>query len=96
MNREDQIVFALAPTNDGQPPILIIGIPDGAWEYMKDGKTNTVDLTKVGIPLRFACFGCRTHADGMKTLNDSLAKSGTPYLDERGTDFSIKPKGGGA
>lgn len=92
MSRDDKILFALAPTNDGEPPIIIFGIPDAAWEYMKDGKTHTFDLTKSGVPLRFMCFGCRSHSDGMKTLNDAMAKAGTAYLDERNKDFSIRPK----
>jgi len=92
MKREDQILFALAPTKDGQPPIILFGIPEGAWEYMKDGKTHTFDLQKAGIPLRFMCFGCKSHSDGMKTLNDFMAKAGAPYLDERGKDFAIYPK----
>lgn len=94
MKREDQIVFALLPTKDGQVPIIMFAIPEGAWDYMKDGKTHTFDLQKSGIPLRFMCFGCKSHADGMKTLNDAAKKLDVPYLDERGKDFTIHPKVG--
>ncbi|OGT54669.1 MAG: hypothetical protein A3E01_09975 [Gammaproteobacteria bacterium RIFCSPHIGHO2_12_FULL_63_22] len=89
MTREDQMLFALAPTSDGQPPIIIFAISQAAWEYMKDGKTHTFDLTKSGIPLRLMCFGAKSHSDAMKTLNDAMAKLGVPYLDERSKDFSI-------
>jgi len=92
MKREDQILFALLPTKDGQPPIIMFGIPKGAWEYMKDGKTHTVDLQKSGIPLRFMCFGAENHSAAMKVLNDAAAKLGVPYIDERGKDFTIEPK----
>ena len=92
VSKEDQIMFAFAPTNDGQPPIIILAIPDGAWNYMKEGKTHTFDLQRAGVPIRFMLFGCRNRTEAAKLLNDSMANAGVPYLNETGTDFSIHPK----
>lgn len=41
-NIEQRPVFALATSDKG--PIIIIGIPKGAWDYMKDGHTTNFSL----------------------------------------------------
>jgi hypothetical protein len=56
---EDKIVFALSPSDVG--PILTLGIPQGAWDYMKDGKTHTFDLTSLGVPVKLMLFGASSH-----------------------------------
>ena len=73
-------------------PALILGIPRGAWQYMRHGKTHTFDLTKAGLPIKLVLFGGKDHAEVMAVLNKAMADSKTPYIDERRTDFSIKPK----
>lgn len=51
----EKIVFGYAPEGNGA--VLLLGIPTSAWEYMKDGKTNTLDLSSIGIPIITARFG---------------------------------------
>jgi hypothetical protein len=89
---EDQISFAVAPDAQGDGiPLVIIGIPRDAWDHMKGGKTHHVDLTKAGIPMKFMLFGGKDHKEIWKTLDAAMAVTNTPYLDERGKDYSIEP-----
>jgi hypothetical protein len=92
-NLEDKLVFAVAPAPDGGAPLIIIGLPTGAWEHMKDGKTENLDLTRIGLPFKLMMFGAENHSAAMKVLNDFMAASGVPYLDKRNEDFTLKPRG---
>lgn len=89
-NIEQKCVFALSPqgTGDGAP-LMIIGIPAGAWEYLKDGKTSHFDLTRVGLPVKLVLFGAESHDAAMKVLANGAKARGEAYLDERQRDFSI-------
>jgi len=89
---EEKIVFAISPEGQGDGvPLLIVGVPAGAWEYMRDGKTHHFDLTSVGFPVKLMMFGCADHAAGMKVLEDAAKTRGQAYLDLRREDLSIKP-----
>ena len=93
MNKEQQVVFAIAPAGQGDgAPMLLFGIPEGAWEQMKDGHTHTFDLTKAGLPLKIVIYGGKDHAEVMKIVSDHMKERNLPYVDERGIDFSIKPR----
>ena len=63
---EERTVFAIAPqgTGDGVP-LVVLGIPLGAWKYIREGKTNTFDLTKgpMPIPVKIMIFGGMNHAE---------------------------------
>jgi hypothetical protein len=87
-NIEQKIVFALSPSDIG--PILTLGIPKAAWEYMKDGQTHHFDLTSIGIPVKLMLFGGESHDAIMRTLEKAAAAQGAAVLDERQRDFSIK------
>ena len=91
--RDSKIVFAVSPegTGDGVPAI-ILGIPTDAWKYMKDGKTHTFDMTKVGLPVKLVLYGAKDHATAMEYINQWMKATTTAYLDERHKDFSIEPK----
>jgi hypothetical protein len=87
-NIDEKIVFALSPSDVG--PILTLGIPTAAWEYMKDGKTHTFDLTSLGVPIKFVLFGAASHQAAIQVLKDSAEKNDVPFLDRRHKDWSIK------
>jgi hypothetical protein len=88
---ESKTVFAMMPNAQGDGvPVVIIGIPFGAWENLKGEKTSTFDLTKVGIPVKIALFGAETHDRAMALLDGRMKNAGVAYVDERRTDFSIK------
>jgi hypothetical protein len=92
---EKRMVFAVAPPNPPHEnsPMVLLGIPEGAWEYMKDGKTHTFDLTKVGIPIKIMLYGAKDQTEAMSFIHEQL--TGVPVIDERETtDFSIQPKKG--
>lgn len=86
---EEKMVFGIAPTTDGKPPVITLGIPEGAWNHMKDGKTHTFDLTKVGFPVRLLVFGGKDHAAVLQSIESGMKAAGVPILDQRNKDFSI-------
>jgi hypothetical protein len=92
-NIEEKLVFAISPEGQGDGvPLLIVGLPAGAWEYMRDGKTHHFDLTKLGLPVKMIFFGAENHDAAMKALQEGMKARGEAYLDERQRDFSIEPK----
>jgi len=95
MNIEEKIVFAVAPEGQGDGvPVIMMGIPAGAWNYMQDGKTHTFDLTKAGVRAKLVLFGAQNHADARAALEAAAFASGADALDDQTrTDFSIQPKG---
>lgn len=92
MSMDKQIIFGIAPVDDGNPPVLVMGLPKPMWDDLQAGLTKTLDLTSIGVPIRVLLFGCDTHDAGMKTIMDAMAEEGIPVLDERRRDFGIKPK----
>ena len=86
---EEKVVFGLSSDDKGTP-FVILAIPPGAWEYMKDGKTQTFDLSSVGVPIKIMMFGAGSHDDAMKLLTESFHAAGKPVFDERQKDFGIK------
>lgn len=89
---EDKLLFALLPFENEKVPGLLVGIPRGAWDYMRDGNTHTLDLTRLGIPVRLMLFGAETHADALKTFEEAARANGVALLDQRHSeDFSWNP-----
>lgn len=43
--------------------LVLLGVPEAGWQWMKDGKTHTFDLTKLGIPVQIMLFGGKDQAD---------------------------------
>jgi hypothetical protein len=89
-NIEEQAVFMLAEAHDGVP-LLTVGIPEGAWKIMREGKTSTFDLTKAGLSLRLIIYGAEDHAAAMKVIEDSAKQQNIVIDDRRRTDFAINP-----
>lgn len=90
---EHKILFAVAPAaqNDGAS-VLLVGVSTKCWEYMRDGKTHTVDLTKIGVPLQLIVYGGADYASVVKVIEDHCKEQGQALLDLRRQDFSIEPK----
>lgn len=88
-NINEKVLFGVGPSSDGLGPVMIVGIPKDAWDYMSDGKTHQMDLTKIGLPIRLMLFGCKDHAEGMKFLEGQARDAGAPYRDQRRTDVSF-------
>lgn len=87
MSKDEQVAFMVGMTD--AEPVVMLGIPPGAWEYMKGGHTHTFDLSKIGLPFKILLFGAESHDAAMKTLLDYAKKTGIPVNDQRGKDFSI-------
>lgn len=86
---EQQVVFCAAKGAYDQD-VVILGIPKGAWDYMKNGHTHTFDLTKVGIKLQIVLFGGADHSACMKLIESAASVSGTALDDQRREDFTMK------
>lgn len=88
MKREEQMVFSVSYEGQGDGvPVVIIGMPAQAWEYMKDGKTHHFDFTNIGVPVKLMMFGAESHDAAMAVL----AQATDVTVDMRGADFW--PKG---
>jgi len=90
---EERIVFAIAPGGTGdRVPLVVLGIPLGAWKYIREGKTNTFDLTKgpMPIPVKIMVFGGMSHAEVKGVLEKyAFAQGAQGILDETRTDFRL-------
>lgn len=92
---EERVVIGVAPDGQGDgAPLVLIGVPRGAWEYMRDGRTHHFDLTSIGLPVKFCLFGAPNHDAARKVIENHNAGLGLSTLDLRREDFAIKPKGG--
>ena len=88
---ERKIVFGVAPPDRRGTATIMIGVPAGAWDHMKDGNTHHFDLTRVGLPTQFVLFGAETHDAAMKLIEQGAREAGAAYLDLRREDFGIAP-----
>jgi hypothetical protein len=87
---EEQVVFMLGqPAGPGDKPVLIFGIPDKAWDQMRDGRGHDFDFTAVGLPVQAVIFRGKDHADIMRQLQGAAAAADLPVLDQRREDFRI-------
>lgn len=87
---KNKIVFALVPPDERGTVMLLLGVPEAAWEYMKDGKTHTFDMTALGLPLQLMLYGAKDHDAAKQVIDDYNATRGIAALDARREDFSIK------
>lgn len=91
--KEQKVVFGISYEGQGDGiPVVVLGIPAAAWEYMRDGKTHTFDLTKAGVAVKLILFGAETHEEAVKVFGQMNAAADAPYIDARNKDFSIGPK----
>lgn len=90
MNRPEQCVFGLGAQEDGSP-LAIIGVPEAAWQYMRDGKTHSFDLRALGFPVQIILFGAKDHRQALDLIGQGAEARGTPIADLRDQDFSVKP-----
>ena len=92
--QNEKVVFAVSP--DGQEdgvPLLLVGVSEAAWEYMKDGKTHHFDLTLIGLPIKLMLFGAKDRAAVIETIETANNNRGVASLHLRDRDFGIKPRG---
>lgn len=86
---EQRIVFGVTPEpNDEGNIALLLGVPHAAWEFMQDGKTHTVDLSKFGLPIHILLFGTATHAEAVAVITEHNKRLGLPTEDQGHVDFS--------
>lgn len=80
---EEKVIFAVAPRGECDCDVLL-GVSAAAWEYMKDGKTHTFDLTKLGLPIRIIMFG----GSDQTTIRAQIDAHNQRLDAERTEDFS--------
>jgi len=82
---DNRILFAIAKTFEGAP-IVVLGIPEAAWEYMRQGQTHQFDLRKAGVPVQLVVFGAPDHAAAMEMLKPF---TGDHFIDARDLHFGM-------
>ena len=98
MNIDEKIVFAVTESEPGvrDPLTLLVGIPEAAWELLKNGKTHSVTLESLGLPMRFILYAAKDHNEALQVINAHNVRVGKPAQDMRYTrDFGIKGKPNG-
>jgi hypothetical protein len=83
--KEKKVAVGLGEALPGDVQVLILGVPAGAWEHMKDANTHTFDLRKIGIPLKLVMFGGPTYDEVIDTMDlAARASSGEGLIDHPG------------
>lgn len=85
---DEKIIFATSRGERGEP-IIMIGIPKKAYEYMADGKTHNFNLKPIGLDLSVLLFGCEDHDQGMEMLTGAIKAKGEKIIDMRNQKFDI-------
>lgn len=92
LEAKNQVVFLAAQGEDGIP-IVVLGVSKEAWEYCKDGKSHTFDLTRAGIPIRIMLFGGETKTQMLESLKEQGKAWGLQVQDNTGGEnYAIKDK----
>lgn len=89
MRADQRVVFGVSQDAD-DAILVLLQVPPGGWEYMKDGTCHTFDLTKAGYPIKILLSGCESRADAMRILEEANRQSQSATLHMAGTDFGIK------
>lgn len=87
----EQVTFMLGADGQGRP-MLIFGMTDAAWEYMKDGLTHNFDFTSIGLPMTAMILRGKDSEAVMAELQAAADTLGIPIQDDRDKDFSVKDK----
>lgn len=85
----ERVMFAVAP-DENNNPFVLLGIPQAAWEYMKDGKTHTFDFSSIGLNLKIVAFGAKDHDEIRGIIKEYSDADGIPIKEDLEKDFSIK------
>jgi hypothetical protein len=90
---EKKMVFAVSASgqNGDGVPVLLLGIPAGAWEHMREGETHTFDLARIGFPVKMMLFGGPSHESVLATVKEVMRGWGVEKVqDLRDThDFAM-------
>lgn len=89
---EQKVVFGVAAETGTKNVVVVLQVPPGGWEYMKDGTCHTFDLTSLGIPVKLMLAGCKDRADGVRVIEEANRARGLATLHDR-RDFGIKDGG---
>jgi hypothetical protein len=63
----ERAVFAVGEGRGGRK-LVVIGIPEAGWEYMRGGRTHTFDLRSLGVPFGIVLFGGKDRAEILAQL----------------------------
>jgi hypothetical protein len=66
---------------DGDPPSIIFAMSQAAWDYIKDGKTHTFDLTRAGFPMQVLIAGGPTRASVLEDIKRAILAKGGSFDD---------------
>jgi hypothetical protein len=80
---DEQVVFFMSEDRS----LVLLGVPEKAWDYMADGKTHTFNLQSVGFPVQIMLYGGPTRAHIIDAV--SAMMKGEPVLYNMKKDYSI-------
>ena len=87
---DESVVYGLTPGEGNKPHRFFVGIPQAAWENLRQGRCSTYDLSGFGIPFQIVVYGGTDHASVKGVLDDHNSRAGVASLDVRNQDHSIK------
>ena len=76
LDPEQQIVMLMGRPPAG--PLLFLGFPQGAWDYMAEGRVHVMDLTQAGVGLKIIITRGETKADVERILQETIGQAPPP------------------
>lgn len=85
---KNSVLFGFIPEEDeSSRPVLMLGLTQEAWDYMKTGRGHEIDLMKVcGINLKFLMFSGATKEHLKDLLTGKIEDNGFDIHDISGDD----------
>lgn len=71
--KEDKVAVMIGDT---RPPTVILAMSQASWDYCKDGRTHTFDLTKAGLPFQIIIAGGATREGIIADIETAMDQSG--------------------
>jgi hypothetical protein len=74
---ESQVIFAVAPSEDGPPMMTFFMTPTSFQWMQKTGQCHQFDLTEIGLPIRAAIIFAKNRADALAQVhahNEALGR----------------------
>lgn len=78
MQPKDHAVIGASYDAPDKVPVVLVGLSEAAWDYMRGGLCHDFDLTKIGINAKLVIFRAKTRKEAMDIL--SSGPGGTPKI----------------
>lgn len=91
---DDEKVAVMLGDTDSGVPLIILAMGQAAWDYCKDGKTHTFDLSSAGLPVQLMIAGGPTRAGVVELVRHGIEQGGGTMVDGKNpnADLGIKSR----